>query len=450
MNKNTRLIESFTGDMLYEVLDQCSQQPSVRKEVLKNHDDNLWWPKSVVDWRLRMILAGWSTRISYNMVSTYQAVVSSANRFGYERLAILSDKDLYELVSPLGLFNARREYLRSICSFITSLEAKQLEPKQLENDTLIELIASDVKGASYKVAQCAALYAKGYHCGIFPVDSGMRTILGRCLGIDLPKRPIAHEQMRYRMEGLLNERPNIYRELAITNGYSQLSLPDNLAPIWWAHLVLIYFKRLYCNKKKPNNCPLKDRHKVSRCLGAMCHPETPSPGGHRYALLEGVDRAGKTTIANLLETVGYNIVHSQYKPDHTDIEQHYSGLFKNAIEPTVFDRSFISEIPYGKTLRGGSRLSSGAFRRLLELLALKGSVVIFINEPSDLIKERLLDERIDHGNLLSNLDELIASYQSCMKDISKFLPVYQIRPSNFPKRDLLVNILQIIRPCVQS
>ena len=49
------------------ILDICSEQPDVKENVIKNHDNNLWWPLDITDYRKRLLVAGLSTRISYNM-----------------------------------------------------------------------------------------------------------------------------------------------------------------------------------------------------------------------------------------------------------------------------------------------------------------------------------------------------------------------------------------------
>ena len=41
----------------------CSKSELVRNEVIKNHDDNLWWPKSVLDWKKRMLISGFSSQV---------------------------------------------------------------------------------------------------------------------------------------------------------------------------------------------------------------------------------------------------------------------------------------------------------------------------------------------------------------------------------------------------
>ena len=238
----------------FRALTTCAELPDVREEVFRNHDDNQWWPRSVEDWRLRMVLAGWSTRVSYTMISTYQSVVSQAAGIGYERLCRLGDERLYDLVGSLGLFSARKQYLQSLRCFIDTLDTDS-EPLALPNDTLISRMAKEVKGAGYKVAQCAVLYAKGYHCGILPVDSGMKDMLGPCLGLQLPRSSIAHEVMRKHVERLLNDAAERTCDLARNTGYADLDLPADAAPIWWAHLVLINFKRHYCNRRSPADCP---------------------------------------------------------------------------------------------------------------------------------------------------------------------------------------------------
>ncbi len=221
----------LSPEMLCDVLAVCAQQADVREEVLRNHDDNRWWPREVEDWRLRMVIAGWSTRVSYTMITTYQRVVPQAAHIGYENLCRLGEADLYNLVGSLGLFTARRQYLRSICAFIDDLD-RDSDVLDGANDLWIDEIARKVKGAGYKVAQCAVLYAKGYHCGIFPVDSGMKELLGPCLGLQLPKSPIAHEIMRKCVEHSLNSSPCRYYDLAQASGYAGLDLPVDTAPVW--------------------------------------------------------------------------------------------------------------------------------------------------------------------------------------------------------------------------
>jgi len=442
MAKPKTLIGNISNSILFEVIKTCANLPDVRQEVFKNHDNNRWWPVTVKDWRLRMVIAGWSTRVSYNMISTYQKVVVTISKIGYPQLCKLSDAELSAIVGSLGLFNTRRQYLKSLEVFINELEEKAQTIFEVPNDELIELFAKKVKGASFKVAQCAVLYAKGYHCGIFPVDSGMKDMLGPCLGLNLPTGPIAHEIMRKQIEEILNAYPTMYYELSQETGYGKLLIPKGEAPIWWAHLVLIYFKRLYCNKKDYQRCPLRAKPKIGYFIGTMCNRLTPYSGGYKYVILEGIDKVGKTTVGKELEKMGYSIVHSPYKSDTEDIEQYYQTLIKTASLPVVFDRIFISEVAYGKVLRGHSRLSDHGFRNLMKLLSEKNCVILHLSEKQEVIMKRLLMD--EDKSLRPYLGDLMLEYTKCMKIATEYIPVYEVRPTSVPKNQILSYIQQIV------
>jgi hypothetical protein len=124
----------------------------------------------------------------------------------------------------------------------------------MQAEDLIHLFAARVRGAGYKVAQCATLYARGYHCGIIPVDSGMVSRLAPFLGIRLRPGPGAHEQLRRQLETVADAMASQYKELAARLGY-QVHIPEDANPTWFVHLVLIYFKRLYLNHPGPRLCP---------------------------------------------------------------------------------------------------------------------------------------------------------------------------------------------------
>lgn len=197
-----------------------------------------------------MLVAGWSTRISYSAVDTYARVVAETNALGFEDLVALDDEELGRLVRPLGLPVARIGYLRSLADFIAHEQDHILDA---DPDSIIHRFAAQVHHASFKVAQCAVLYARGYHCGIIPVDSGMVTRLGPALGVALPRGPAAHENLRILLQRCVSDRAHDYRWLIERNGY-HISIPADAEPTWWMHLVLIYFKRLHLNRPGPDLC----------------------------------------------------------------------------------------------------------------------------------------------------------------------------------------------------
>lgn len=235
-----------------EVTSRAAALPEVRMEVETNHDNNTWWPVSITDPRMRMLAAGWSTRVSYTMIDTYARVIDLVDSLGFDRLAEADDAEVTGWARPIGLPAARITYLRSLAAFLHRLEVGGADILVDHPDEMINLFATEVTQASFKVAQCALLYARGYHCGIIPVDSGMVTKLAPALGIDLPSGPIAHEAMRHVLQDCVSQRAEEYLRLA--DDYA-VTIPDGATPTWWTHLVLIYFKRLFLNRPSSRLCP---------------------------------------------------------------------------------------------------------------------------------------------------------------------------------------------------
>jgi endonuclease III len=257
------------AERLHSFVTQAAALPDVKEAVEANHDDNRWWPIHVQDWRMRMAVAGWSTRVSYDMIGTYAGVVTQANTLGWRKLTTLTDEPLTRLVRPIGLAAARVRYLRSLASFINHSAISDITLATTPPDDLIASLAAGVGGAGYKTAQCAVLYARGYHCGVIPVDAGMVTKLAPLLGINLTPGPVAHEQMRRLLQHGVTARADAYRDLASHLRY-EITIPAGAAPTWFAHLVLIYFKRLYLNRPRPELCP--HRPACPALVGCGCQP----------------------------------------------------------------------------------------------------------------------------------------------------------------------------------
>jgi hypothetical protein len=238
---------------MYGLTRRVSALPEIKAAVEANHDENRWWPMTVADPRLRMVVAGWSTRVSYAMIDTYARVVADADALGFDELTGLRDKDLAELTRPLGLVSARVGYLRSLAMFLEQLANDEVDPFGCDIDTLIRRFAAEVSHASFKVAQCAVLYSRGYHCGVIPVDSGMVSKLAPTLGLQPPAGPVAHEWMRHLLEEAVRDRAADYLRLIEDADYA-VTVPADAGPSWWVHLVLIYFKRLFLNRPNPRLC----------------------------------------------------------------------------------------------------------------------------------------------------------------------------------------------------
>jgi len=253
----------MTKEELKQILDVCSSCPEVREDIFKNHDNNMWWPLEVEDYRKRLLIAGLSTRISYSMINSYKKIIDELNSFSYDEITNMSEEQIVSIIKGLGLSNTRYKYMRSMIEFINNYETELLN---MSNEQIIELIAKNVNGASYKVAQCCVLYMRGYYeSGIMPVDSGMKDVELPCLGFESYKNALGHDKLRKELQDLVDGLD--LEEIIIKNGYSDLDIPDYKNATWWAHLVLIYYKRHYCNKHKPDNCPLYSNENIKTlCL----------------------------------------------------------------------------------------------------------------------------------------------------------------------------------------
>ena len=139
MDKFPKILKILDNQRLINIIEVCSQLEDVNQAVHKNHDDNLWWPLSVDDWRLRMLIAGWSTRVSYNMIKTYRKMVIDVTQFGYDTLCNISDGELKELIGSLGLFDTRKKYFLSLIEFINKFKDFEIMLQTRSNNELIEL-----------------------------------------------------------------------------------------------------------------------------------------------------------------------------------------------------------------------------------------------------------------------------------------------------------------------
>ena len=247
----------MTREEFKKIIDICSNQEEVRNAVKKNHNNNLWWPLEVEDYRKRLLIAGLSTRISYNMIDSYRKVINDLNSYSYDEIKNMTEAEIINIIKGLGLSNSRYKYLSSMIDFI---EKYDNEIKTLSNDELIKLIADKVSGASYKVAQCCVLYIRGYYSGVMPVDSGMKDVELPCLGFEQHKNALGHDILRKELEKIVKD--NNMREIIKQNGYEELKVENYDNATWFCHLVLIYYKRYFCNKHNPEICPLRDHVEV--------------------------------------------------------------------------------------------------------------------------------------------------------------------------------------------
>jgi len=377
-----------------EALKIMASSPDVKNAILNSYDVNPWWPNDISDWRMRMIIAGLSTRVSFRMMQTYIKVINRIKALEYGDFINASDQQILEIIKPLGLSNNRIIYIRSMIKY---LESKDLDLNKWTDLDLIEDISKNVNGAGYKVAACCVLYARGYHCGIIPVDSGIKDVLAPCLGLYSSKNAYGHEIVRHQLEKIVNS--NNLQEIIDSNGY-EIDIHSKTHPYtWFAHLIMINYKRYFCNTHKPSDCLLKNSSKTSGKIGTMCSKEEKKFGGYNFIFLEGCNGAGKTTIANRLKLFGFKSTHFVYDENTESVYDKYHNLITNFFDQRiVFDRSFISEYIYGNAYRKKSRVSELEINKLIDLIKENNGCVIYLDMETNELISRIKNDRVQKKN----------------------------------------------------
>lgn len=418
---NERLTKLSDNAFLAVVRD-CAACEDVRAEVQANYAENRWWPTSIADWRVRMLIAGWSTRVSYNHIAHYQGVVRAVSEIGWEKLVAHDDETILAIVAPLGLGASRIKYLRSLAVFVDNSDG-EARVFQRSNDDAIEDFQSMVEGAGYKVAQCAVLYAKGYHCGIIPIDSGMAEMLTPLIPQQLPTGPIRHEIIRKWMERAAVAASSELHDLAgETDTY--LGIDRQTPPTWWVHLLLIYYKRLYWNRRRLAGPFRRSPVPVLEEEALLYEGEALDTASFPGLVVEGLDGTGKSTVADLLTVRGYQYSHAPYEPSGDTFDR-YERQIQSMSAPAVLDRSFVSEYVYGRVRRGHTRLSLDSCLTLCEMLARRGVVVFYLDEEVDVIAARRPDFQSDLGEI----NRLRREYRQFFSAAARVIPVYPIRLS---------------------
>ena len=161
-------------------------------------------------------------------------------------------------------------------------------------------------------------------------------------------------------------------------------------------------------------------------------------------IIEGVDGTGKSTIVNELVNKGFETTHNPYDYKTINVfDKYYRSI--NDIKPyvnIVFDRSFFSEIVYGRVYRNRSRITQEEFRLLLSLLELKKSVLIVYLEASN--EDLRLRRPFDHI-MHDKIYQLMGEYDLLMTYASSKVDVVRINTSNSSVENVLHKLLHIIK-----
>lgn len=134
----------------------------------------------------------------------------------------------------------------------------------------------------------------------------------------------------------------------------------------------------------------------------------------KLTIFEGSDGSGKTTAAEkYAEDTGARYVHFNNLPN---VGHGLARMYVEAMLPAllgyqdvVFDRCWLSELPYGTAFRGGKDRLGEASRRMLERLAMRcGAVVVRCCPPWESVERTYLGRQDEE--YLTNTEELKLVY----------------------------------------
>lgn len=151
-------------------------------------------------------------------------------------------------------------------------------------------------------------------------------------------------------------------------------------------------------------------------------------------ILEGLDKTGKTTLANKLKEIGYNVVKCNV-PENAFNEYMTKAL--EADDMTVFDRFHWGETAYGLIKRGKCSLTDKEFKTIEQLLFEKNAIVIYCQASKDFISKKF-DEENETFTKKEEIDELKSLFDETRKK-SILTVVDYIIPTDI---DLFINKLK--------
>lgn len=153
--------------------------------------------------------------------------------------------------------------------------------------------------------------------------------------------------------------------------------------------------------------------------------------------LEGIDKTGKTTLANKLKQYfpNYKIIKGHPPKDGDDLFNMTINTMNSMNSNTVYimDRWYLGETVYGPILRGVSLLSIQDLDTIEYYLTCSGKVFsIYCYTDISEIKEKFISEKENFVNI-TDIENLIPLYQTQIKNSNLDWFEYDYRIADFNK-----------------
>ena len=144
-------------------------------------------------------------------------------------------------------------------------------------------------------------------------------------------------------------------------------------------------------------------------------------------IIEGLDGTGKTTLANDLLNKNYILINNNLTSEsHYD---KYVNIIKTSDINSVSDRSFVSEMVYGKVLSGTTKLSEEEFINLVKLYSEYETKIIYLYASKKILLERRKDDFKDSKVIFHLYQELMDEFERRLDYISAYIDVFSTSSS---------------------
>lgn len=157
-------------------------------------------------------------------------------------------------------------------------------------------------------------------------------------------------------------------------------------------------------------------------------------------IIEGLDGTGKTTLANDLLNKNYILINNNLTSEsHYD---KYVNIIKTSDINSVSDRSFISEMVYGKILSGTTKLSEEEFINLVKLYSEYETKIIYLYASKKILLERRKNDFKDSKVIFHLYQELMDEFERRLDYISAYIDVFSINTGKKNCKQALAKIIK--------
>ena len=161
---------------------------------------------------------------------------------------------------------------------------------------------------------------------------------------------------------------------------------------------------------------------------------------YKNIIVLGAARSGKTTLANDLLNKNYILINNNLTS-----ESHYDKYVNNikiSDINSVSDRSFISEMVYGKVLSGTTKLSEEEFVNLVKLYSEYETKIIYLYTSKKILLERRKDDFKDSKVIFHLYQELMDEFERRLNYISAYIDVFSINTGEKNCKQALAKIIK--------